>query len=137
MDRMALNLIPATTRVAAAAVGPRVKRRLRQTVPMNVRALSLISIRFWRHASLLAAFGQIAGCANSDFGRVNQTLVTDGIHDWIGRDAPPPKSKPSTFEYTDDERALRDNAYPLMIIADISIAPWGSAIDRYQQFTRA
>jgi len=79
---------------------------------MNVRALSLISIRFWRHAFLLAAFGLITGCASSDFGRVNQTLVTDGIHDWIGRDAPPAKGKPSTFEYTDDERALRDNAYP-------------------------
>jgi hypothetical protein len=37
-----------------------------------------------------------------DFGQVNQTLVTDGIHDWIGRDAPPAKSKPSTFEYVDD-----------------------------------
>src|SRR5262245_4806282 len=112
MDRMALNRIPATTRAAAAAVGPRAKRRLRQSVPMNVRALSLISIRFWRHAFLLAAFGLITGCASSDFGRVNQTLVTDGIHDWIGRDAPPAKGKPSTFEYTDDERALRDNAYP-------------------------
>jgi hypothetical protein len=43
----------------------------------------------------------IPGCANSDFGRVNQTLVTDGIHDWIGRDACPAKSKPSTFEYVD------------------------------------
>jgi hypothetical protein len=54
------------------------------------------------------------GLRQHDFGQVNQTLVTDGIHDWIGRHAPPAKSKPSTFEYTDDERALRDNAYPLI-----------------------
>ena len=57
----------------------------------------------------------LAGCANSDFGELNQTLVTDGIHDWLGRDSL--KSHPvpaSTFEYTDDERALRDNAYPLI-----------------------
>ena len=62
-----------------------------------------------RHAGLLA------GCASSDFGEINQTLVTDGIHDWLGRNSP--KSHPvpaSTFEYTDDERALRDNAYPLI-----------------------
>ena len=57
----------------------------------------------------------LAGCASSEFGELNQTLVTDGIHDWLGRDSP--KSHPipaSTFEYTDDERALRDNAYPLI-----------------------
>ena len=81
---------------------------------MKVPTLSLIRIQFWRYVFLLATFGMITGCANSDFGEINQTLVTDGIHDWIGRDAPPPKGKTSTFEYTDDERALRDNAYPLI-----------------------
>ena len=101
-------------RVAAAAVGLHVERKPRQTIPMSVPSLSLTLSRIWRHLFLLAAFGLITGCANSDFGRVNQTLVTDGIHDWIGRDAPPAKSKPSSFEYTDDERALRDNAYPLI-----------------------
>jgi hypothetical protein len=63
---------------------------------------------------LLAASGMLGGCANSDFGEVNQTLVTNGIHDWIGRGAPTAKAEPSKFEYTDDERALRDNAYPLI-----------------------
>src|SRR5262245_38128321 len=63
---------------------------------------------------LLAAMGMLGGCANSDFGEVNETLVTNGIHDWIGRGAPPAKAQPSKFEYTDDERALRDNAYPLI-----------------------
>ena len=62
----------------------------------------------------LCTGGMLGGCANSDFGEVNQTLVTNGIHDWIGRGAPPPKAEPSKFEYTDDERALRDNAYPLI-----------------------
>src|SRR5262249_14818632 len=107
MDRTALNLIPATTQDAAVAAGPRVERRLRQPIPMNVPVQSQTASRFRRHVILLATFGLITGCANSDFGRVNQTLVTDGIHDWIGRDAPPARSKPSTFEYTDDERALR------------------------------
>jgi len=63
---------------------------------------------------LLALASGLAGCANSDFGKVNQTLVTDDIHGWLGRNAPPKKAKASNFEYTDDERALRDNAYPLI-----------------------
>jgi hypothetical protein len=27
------------------------------------------------------------GCTNGDFGRVRPSLVTDGIHAWVGRDA--------------------------------------------------
>ena len=70
--------------------------------------------RVSRYALLFATLGSLGGCANSDFGEINETLVTNGIHDWIGRGAPPPKAEPSKFEYTDDERALRDNAYPLI-----------------------
>lgn len=114
MDRMVLNLILATTQAVAAVVGPRVEYERRQAISMNVLTLSRTRIRFWRNVFVFATLGLAAGCANSDFGQVNQTLVTDGIHDWIGRDAPPAKSKPSKFEYTDDERALRDNAYPLI-----------------------
>ena len=113
MDRTALNLIPAIMQAVAGVVVQRVERKLRQPIPMNSPGLPLTGIHIWRR--IFVAFGLITGCANSDFGQVNnQTLVTDGIHDWIGRDAPPAKSKPSTFEYTDDERALRDNAYPLI-----------------------
>jgi hypothetical protein len=69
----------------------------------------------WRPLCVFGALALLAGCASSDFGELNQTLVTDGIHDWLGRDSlkshPIP---PSAFEYTDDERALRDNAYPLI-----------------------
>jgi hypothetical protein len=68
-----------------------------------------------RHLCVFGAVVFLAGCANTDFGELNPTLVTDGIHDWLGRDSL--KSHPvpaSTFEYTDDERALRDNAYPLI-----------------------
>lgn len=69
----------------------------------------------WRWLLAFIVLSLIAGCANSDFGEVNQTLVTDGIHDWLGRGSggahPVP---PSKFEYTDDERALRDLAYPLI-----------------------
>jgi hypothetical protein len=68
----------------------------------------------WRMFAL-AALTLLAGCANGDFGEINPTLVTDGIHDWIGRSSPASNPiPPSKFEYTDDERELRDLAYPLI-----------------------
>lgn len=75
----------------------------------------LLRVYAWRHLCAFGVLILLVGCANSDFGEINQTLVTDGIHDWIGRDLPASHPvPPSTFEYTDDERALRDNAYPLI-----------------------
>jgi hypothetical protein len=68
----------------------------------------------WRHVFALAALTLLAGCASGEFGEINSALVTDGIHDWVGRDTGKPPVPPSAFEYTDDERALRDNAYPLI-----------------------
>jgi len=78
---------------------------------MNIPPRPLTRFRMWRRGCLIAAFGLLTGCANSDFGEVNDVLVTNGIHDWVGR---PAKGIPSKFEYTDDERALRDNAFPLI-----------------------
>jgi hypothetical protein len=49
---------------------------------------------------------------NGDFGEVRPSLVRDDIHDWIGRDVT--GSVPSNFELTDDERQMRDLAYPLI-----------------------
>lgn len=57
----------------------------------------------------------LAGCANGDFNEVRPSLVRDDVHDWIGLDAI--AGKPtylSFFELTDDERQLRDLAYPLI-----------------------
>jgi hypothetical protein len=71
-----------------------------------------------RHRSLPALAGLVllAGCApQGDFGRVNPSLVSDSTHDWIGRDAATVRGfAPSGFDYTDDERVLRDYAYPLI-----------------------
>jgi uncharacterized protein YukE len=71
--------------------------------------------KIWRPTLALAIVMLLGGCANYDFGEVHPVLVTDGIHDWIGRDSGgPDRVPPSRFEYTDDERALRDLAYPLI-----------------------
>ena len=57
----------------------------------------------------------LVGCPNADFGRVRSSLVTDDIHNWVGRDAARDVGAPiSLFPLTDDERLLRDLAYPLI-----------------------
>jgi hypothetical protein len=78
--------------------------------PPQTRAL------MWRRYVLAAAaLSLLAGCGtpNHDFGEVRPTLVSDGIHDWLGPFASGAK-KQSKFDLTDDERQLRDLAYPLI-----------------------
>ncbi len=68
-----------------------------------------------RRIFVLAGLLLLGGCANGDFGEVRPFLVTDGIHDWVGPAAiAGTKAKPSDFELTDDERELRDLAFPLI-----------------------
>jgi hypothetical protein len=57
----------------------------------------------------------LLGCSNGDFGRVRPSLVTDGIHAWVGRDAARDAGATiSLFPLTDDEMLLRDYAYQLI-----------------------
>jgi hypothetical protein len=57
----------------------------------------------------------LLGCSNGDFGRVRPSLVTDGIHAWVGRDAARDAGAAvSLFPLTDDEMLLRDYAYQLI-----------------------
>ncbi len=70
-----------------------------------------------RRVFALAALSLLAGCGtnNGDFGEVRPTLVRDDVHDWLSLDAIAGQpTLPSHFEVTDDERQLRDLAYPLI-----------------------
>jgi hypothetical protein len=68
-----------------------------------------------RRIFVLTALLLLSGCANGDFGELRPFLVTDGIHDWVGPAAiAGTKTSPSNFELTDDERQLRDLAFPLI-----------------------
>lgn len=66
--------------------------------------------------SPLFAFVVLAGCSSiGDFGRLQPALVKDDIHDWVGKDAALNAGAPvSAYRLTDDERALRDLAFPLI-----------------------
>ena len=58
----------------------------------------------------------LAGCVtNGDFGRVKPSLVHDDIHAWMGPEVTGRIGEPaSRYDLTDDERLLRDLAYPLI-----------------------
>lgn len=58
----------------------------------------------------------VAGCTgNGDFANTRPSLVRDDIHAFVGRDAiAGVPTGMSHFELTDDERLLRDLAYPLL-----------------------
>src|SRR5580700_6837846 len=69
-----------------------------------------------RHFGIIALVSIVlGGCANGDLGRVKPGLVTDDIHGWVGTTAALDNGAPvSTYPLTDDERTLRDLAYPLI-----------------------
>lgn len=57
----------------------------------------------------------VSGCSGGDFGRVRQDALSDDMHRWIGVEATSSIGAPAShFQLTDDERQLRDLAYPLI-----------------------
>ena len=68
---------------------------------------------------------------NGDFGRLKPDLVADDIHAWVGRDAAREAGIPvSKLPLTDEERTLRDLAYPL-IEPPFDRARWYAIINEY------
>ncbi len=64
---------------------------------------------------LLAVALALAGCASGDFGRTRASMRSDDMHRWVGEEATASVGiAPSQFQLTDDERLLRDYAYPLI-----------------------
>src|SRR6266404_7051408 len=57
----------------------------------------------------------LGGCSGGDFGRTRQDFRNDDIHRWIGGEATASVGlRASQFQLTDNERLLRDLAYPLI-----------------------
>ena len=85
---------------------------------------------------MIAAVTLLAGCANGDFGRVRPSLVGDDMHAWVGREAAASIGEPaSDYRLTDEERRLRDLAYPLIEPA-FDRNRWHSVLGEYG-FSRA
>jgi hypothetical protein len=83
---------------------------------MHIPPLPPMRLLNWRRVFIaFAALSSLAGCANGDFQEVRPSLVRDDIHDWVGSAAIAGiKTSPSKLPLTDDERSLRDLAYPLI-----------------------
>ena len=57
----------------------------------------------------------LGGCSGGDFGRTRQDFLNDDMHRWIGGEVTGSVGlKASQFQLTDNERQLRDLAYPLI-----------------------
>jgi len=101
---------------AAAAAASHAETNRLPNHPMHIPPQSPKWLPNWRRRVLaLTALLLVANCANGDFGEVRPMLVRDDIHDWVGHNAIVGRTiSPSSFELTDDERQLRDLAYPLI-----------------------
>jgi hypothetical protein len=84
--------------------------------PSRHSPASLRGAPFAARLAVLACAVLLSGCAlNGDFGRARDDLVSDHMHDWVGRDAVGSiGEKPSKFPLTDDERRLRDLGFALI-----------------------
>jgi hypothetical protein len=83
-------------------------------------------------SALLVACVALGGCSGGDFGRTRQDFINDDMHRWIGGEATSSVGlRPSQFQLTDNERQLRDLAYPL-IEPPHSRPAWRSVFGDYQ-----
>jgi hypothetical protein len=66
-------------------------------------------------AVLLVVGVALGGCSGGDLGRTRQDFLNDDMHRWIGGEVTSSVGLPaSQFQLTDNERQLRDLAYPLI-----------------------
>jgi hypothetical protein len=101
-------------------------------------ALIQLHISHHRRWAIIAAVTLgLGGCGvNGDFARPNPILVHDDIHAWMGPAAIAPQAEPLWMpQLTDDERRLRDLAYPL-IEPPYDRNQWYSVIGEYGFLTK-
>jgi len=89
-------------------------------------------IRYFTPVLLLLAGSMVGACSGGDFGRTREDFRNDDMHRWIGLEATSSVAlHPSRFQLTDEERQLRDVAYPL-IEPPHSRPAWKSVFGDYQ-----
>lgn len=65
--------------------------------------------------ALLLVGAALGDCSGGDFGRTRQDFLNDDMHRWIGGEVTSSVGlRASQFQLTDNERQLRDLAYPLI-----------------------
>ncbi len=82
--------------------------------------------------ALLLIGTALGGCSGGDFGRTRADFRNDDMHRWLGAEATGSIGmRPSQFQLTENERQLRDLAYPL-IEPPHSRPAWKSVFGDYQ-----
>jgi hypothetical protein len=82
--------------------------------------------------TLLLLAAVLGGCSGGDFGRTRQDFRNDDMHRWLGGEVTGSVGvRASQFQLTDNERQLRDLAYPL-IEPPRSRPAWKSVFGDYQ-----
>jgi hypothetical protein len=73
-------------------------------------------LRCLTSALMLALLGAaLGGCSGGDFGRTRADMRSDDMHRWLGAEVTSSVGvRASQFQLTDEERQLRDLAYPLI-----------------------
>ena len=76
---------------------------------------TFLPIRYLAPALLLLLGSLLGACSGGDFGRTREDMLSDDMHRWVGLEATSSVGiHPSQFQLTDNERQLRDLAYPLI-----------------------
>src|SRR3954454_13265285 len=93
-------------------------------------------VRFLPALTLLfvsaAALSFLGGCSGGDFARTRGDFRNDDMHRWLGAEATGSVGlKASQFQLSENERQLRDLAYPL-IEPPHSRPAWKSVFGDYQ-----
>src|SRR5437660_3146365 len=82
--------------------------------------------------ALILIGAALGGCSGGDFFRTRQDMRSDDMHKWLGAEATGSVGmKASQFQLTDNERLLRDLAYPL-IEPPLSRPAWKSVWGDYK-----
>jgi hypothetical protein len=109
---------------AAAVVAPDQRTRAMPSRPMMRTT----------HASALLMFlvgTALGGCSGGDFGRTREDFRNDDMHRWMGAEVTGSVGlKSSQFQLTENERAMRDLAYPL-IEPPYDRQRWYSVLNEY------
>ncbi len=72
-------------------------------------------IRYLSPALLISLALTLGACSGGDFGRTREDFRSDDMHRWLGLEATSSVGlRPSQFQLTDNERQLRDLAFPLI-----------------------
>ncbi|ABD87343.1 conserved hypothetical protein [Rhodopseudomonas palustris BisB18] len=82
--------------------------------PRSAMAVSSkgVALRLLTGALLTAT---LCGCSGGDFGRTREDMRSDDMHRWLGTEVTGSVGlRASEFQLTDNERSLRDFAYPLI-----------------------